>query len=361
MVMADREEVRRASALVTLVDLVGLGEQLVNALVKVPFARPWEGHADPIRNTGVSVTRAVLRSFLGFTTSLPIEEFRSVEAVLDKLCDVVMTPLVRARAVARTGGHLGAVGGDWYRPEGQTVGTILYFHGGGYVGTSPAMYGLFIASLVNATGCEVFVADYRLAPEFPFPAGLTDATGVLEGAIEQGYDLSRLFVAGDSGGGGLASALMCAREMRSLDPIAGLILVSPEVDLRLDKPSMSENAPFDILPWNLPTTSYLQGVDPGAGCVSAIEQNVGTWPPTVLVFGADEMFRDAIRLLTERLAANGIETTAIEAPGMFHVYPIVMPWHPAAREALEAIGTFVDGRVRASSPPGPRGAPLRSD
>ena len=349
MVMADRPDVDRASTAATAVDLVGLGEQLINAMVKVPFARPWEGSADPIRNTGVSVTRAVLRSFLGFSTSLPIAEFRSVEAVLDQVCEVVMGPIVRARGVTRTGAEVGGIAGDWYQPDAPPAGTILYFHGGGYVGTSPAMYALFIADLVNATGCEVFVADYRLAPEFPFPAGLTDATAVLEAAIDMGHRPETLFVAGDSGGGGLASALMCAREMRSMDPIAGLILISPEVDLRLDKPSMAENAATDILPWNLPTTSYLQGADPGAGCLSAIEQNVETWPPTVLVFGADEMFRDAIRLLAERLETTGIETTAIEAPGMFHVYPIIMPWHPAAREALATIGSFVERRIATTS------------
>jgi hypothetical protein len=89
MVMAGREGVDRASAPVTAVALIGLGEQMINALVKVPFSRPWSGASDPIRNTGASVSRAVLRSFLGFSTSLPIDEFRSVEAVLDQVCETV--------------------------------------------------------------------------------------------------------------------------------------------------------------------------------------------------------------------------------------------------------------------------------
>lgn len=341
MVMAGREGVDRASAPVTAVALIGLGEQMINALVKVPFSRPWSGASDPIRNTGASVSRAVLRSFLGFSTSLPIDEFRSVEAVLDQVCETVSAPVVWARHIRRTRGELGGVPGDWYRPPTDPAATILYFHGGGYVGTSPAMYALFVSDLVRTTGCEVFVADYRLAPEFPFPAGLSDATSVLVGAIAAGIPARTLFVAGDSGGGGLASALMCVREMESLDPIAGLILVSPEVDLRLDTPSMAENASSDILPWNLPTTPYLHGADPGAACLSAIEQNVDTWPPTIFAFGADEMFRDAIRLLAERLDAAGVDTTAIEASGMFHVYPIVMPWHPSARATMGSIRSFV--------------------
>jgi acetyl esterase/lipase len=349
VVMADRAGVRRASPSVTVVALVGLSEQLANAMVKVQFRRPWTGPANPVRNVGVAVTREVLRSFLGYTSSLPIDEFRSIEAVLDQVSSVVLSPIVKAVGVVRTHDQVGSVAGDWYRPAEAPKGTILYFHGGGYVGTSPAMYGAFVAGLVRATGCEVFVADYRLAPEFPYPAALIDATAVMEGAVNDGHDPSRLFVAGDSSGGGLASALMCVRGMRSLDRIAGLILVSPEIDLRLDKPSMTENAALDILPWNVPTTSYLQGADPGEGCVSAISQNVDHWPPTMVVSGTDEMFRDSIRLLVERLRSASIETTATEAAGMFHVFPIVMPWHPAARDAMESIGAFTRDHLEAAA------------
>jgi hypothetical protein len=56
---------------------------------------------------------------------------------------------------------------------------MLYLHGGGYIGTSPNMYTLFAARLARATRCEIFVADYRLAPEFPYPAALHDALDVL--------------------------------------------------------------------------------------------------------------------------------------------------------------------------------------
>ena len=57
---------------------------------------------------------------------------------------------------------------------------ILYLHGGGYIGTSPAMYALFTSRIAATTACATFVADYRLAPEFPFPAGLDDAADVLD-------------------------------------------------------------------------------------------------------------------------------------------------------------------------------------
>lgn len=349
MVMANRPEIRTASAPITAIDMVGMAQQMANALVRIPFRHPWRGPSAPFQNLGITTTREVLRTFIGYTSSLPIEEFRSVELTLDRLCRVVMPPIVAARRVPTEPDVIGDVPGLWYRPERHDpIATIVYLHGGGYIGTSPAMYGAFVADLVRETASEVFVADYRLAPEFPFPAGLDDAALVLKELVRTGTSASSLFIAGDSGGGGLAAGLMCAAAAEHIPRIGGLILFSPEVDLQLDKPSITENANLDILPWNIPTTSYLQGADPGAGCVSAINQQVDRWPSTFIAFGHDEMFRDAIRLLADRLDAAGIDTVAVEEPGMFHVFPILMPWAAASKRVYSAVGQFVRQRVAAA-------------
>ena len=342
MVMADRVGVRKATSATTAIDLIGLGEQMVNALARVPLKRPWTGSAGLVHNVGVSVTREVLRAFIGYSSSLPIEEFRSIELVLDRLCAVVMLPVVAAQGVVTERSSLGGVPGLWYRPRhNQPLATILYLHGGGFVGTSPTMYGAFVAQLVSSTDCEIFVADYRLAPEYPFPAARDDAIAVLEELNNIGIPSSKIFIAGDSGGGGIAAGLMCGAYAGDSHRPCGLILFSPEVDLRLDKPSVTENAERDILPWNIPTTSYLQGADPGAGCVSAINQNVERWPPTFVSFGDEEIFRDSIQLLVDRLEEAGIDTVAVKEEGMFHVFPILMPWAEASHRVYQGVGTFV--------------------
>ena len=163
--------------------------------------------------------------------------------VLDDLCGVVLPPLVRSLDVVLEVASVAGVPGIWYRPrKGEVRGTILYLHGGGYVGTSPRMYALFTAWLCRETGCEVFVADLRLAPEFPFPADLEDAVLVLEALITGGVDPGRLFVGGDSSGGGLATSLIYSMIEVRHRPIAGVILFSPEIDLLLDEPSVASNA-----------------------------------------------------------------------------------------------------------------------
>jgi epsilon-lactone hydrolase len=356
MVMGRREGVATAPWTITATDLAGLAGQMATAMARVPFRRPWAGGGSRPHNVAVAVTRETIRSFMGYASSLPIDEYRSVEMVLDDLCGLVLPPVMRALDVGTERATVAGVPGIWYRPHGEVRGTFLYLHGGGYIGTSPRMYAAFTAWICRQTRCEVFVADYRLAPEFPFPAGLEDIILVIEALLAKGADPARLFVAGDSSGGGLATSLMFTMQRTRHRPIAGVVLFSPEVDLRLDRASVTENADRDILPWNIPTAAYLHGRDASAAAVSAVEQDVSGWPPALVVFGGDEMFRDEIRAFVDHLDRSGVDVTAHEEPGMFHVYPILMPWADASRRAYGALGRFVD-RALAQPPPNPGDAP----
>lgn len=331
--------------------VVGLFRETAITLVGAPHNAPWKGPDRALPNIGINLTREAVSALLRYFSSLSTEDFRVAEGMFDTACRLVMPPVVALQGVETEAANLGGVPGRWYRPRrGSEAGTILYFHGGGYVGTTPAMYASFAALLARRSSCEVFVADYRLAPEFPFPAAINDAIAVLKAALVSDAKPSRLFVAGDSAGGGLVTALMCATEMEHLPSVAGLILLSPEVDLRLDKPSMSENAALDILPPNVPSAVYLQGVDPGERCVSVIEHAVRRWPPTLISFGSSEMFRDSIRLLVRRLEDGDVDTTAIEEPGMFHVFPILVPWSAAGQRTLAAVEAFTTGALLRGNP-----------
>jgi len=352
MVMADRPEVRTAPKPVVAIDTVLLAQQMVAALARLPFRKPLRGNSNLLANFGTSVTREVLRSFMGYCSSLPIAEFRSIELLLDDLCKVVMPPVVHSRDVDLIDSELGGVPGILYVPrEAESQGVVLYLHGGGYIGTSPTMYAAFTSRICARTRCAVFVADYRLAPEFPFPAGLEDASHILDAMVASGVPRERLFVSGDSGGGGLATSLaVAALSDDHLVRPAGMILFSPEVDLSLDEPSITENAESDILPWNIPTASYLHGVDASSGYVSAVDAVLDGFPPTSISWGGDEMFRDPIRRFVERLEKAGVDTHAHEVPGMFHVFQILMPWAEASRDIYGHVAAFVD-RIVEGGPP----------
>jgi acetyl esterase/lipase len=313
----------------------------------------------------VSVTRELVRTLLGYASSLPIDEFRSLERILDGIAGQVLPPLVALQGVASQADEIGAVPGIWFRPSPEPVspyvadasrqpGTIIYLHGGGYIGTSPRMYSLFMAHLARVTGCSVFAADYRLAPEFPFPAAVDDIICVINHLKQSGVASEEVLIAGDSGGGGLLGTVLHRMRRDGLGGPAGALLFSPEVSLTLSEDSITDNAPFDVLPWNIPVNSYLHGVDPDDDRVDILLDDFRGWPPTFLVYGADEMFRDAIRELVRKLGAAGVPHVASEVEGMFHVFPFLLPWTRESRDVYDQAGEFVRDLL------GQRRGPLRS-
>ncbi len=312
--MSDRPEVRTAPWPIAAIDTAGLAAGLAAGLGRLPFRNPWRGPGMLPRNLAVSATRELTRSLLGFASSLPIDEFRSLEQMLDKMAGRVLPPFVTLQGVRAAPDRPAGVPGVWFRPretvtrrpnepgEGPTTspGTIVYLHGGGYIGTSPRMYALFMAHLARVTQCDVFVADYRLAPEFPFPAAADDIVSIVGHLIDRGLPAERLIIAGDSGGGGLVGTVLQRITKVGTERPGAVLLFSPEVSLTLSEGSVTENAPLDVLPWNIPVDSYLHGVDPLDVRVDVLLDDLSGWPPTFLVSGGDEMFRDAIRALSNR-------------------------------------------------------------
>jgi acetyl esterase/lipase len=354
--MSDRPEVKTASWPIAAVDVAELTSNLVGAVARLPFRSPWRGPSNTPRNLAVSTTRELTRSLFGYASSLPIDEFRALERVLDAVSGQVLLPFVASQGVKVDKDILGGVPGLWFRPsprrgdsesappasEGDlSPGTIVYLHGGGYIGTSPRMYALFLAHLARVSGCAVFAADYRLAPEFPFPAAADDILAVTSQLLSDGFAPERLIFAGDSGGGGLLGTVLRRISLSSTKRPAAVLLFSPEVSLTLSEDSVTENAPLDILPWNIPVNSYLHGIDPDDQRVDVLLDDLSGWPPTFLVYGGDEMFRDAIRLLVEKLEADGVPNESLEVEGMFHVFPFLLPWARESRDAYRRAGDFV--------------------
>jgi epsilon-lactone hydrolase len=357
MVMSDRPEVQTASWPIAVVDVATLASSFVGAVSRLPFRAPWRGPSHPPRNLAVSATRELVRTLLGYASSLPIDEFRSLERVLDGVAGRVLPPFVALQGVTSEPDQIGGVPGVWFRPpeadgdpaDGDrrdgggpgTPGTIVYLHGGGYIGTSPRMYSLFMAHLARVTGCEVFAADYRLAPEFPFPAAVDDVISVIAHLKKNGLTCEQLLIAGDSGGGGLLGTVLHRMRKEDLGRPAGALLFSPEVSLTLSEDSITDNAPFDVLPWNIPVNPYLHGVDPDDERVDVLLDDVAGWPPTFLVYGADEMFRDAIRELAIKLRNADVPHVTSEVEGMFHVFPFLLPWARESQDVYDRAGSFV--------------------
>jgi epsilon-lactone hydrolase len=342
MVMADRPGVATANPLETALTVAELGARMSATVATLPLHQPWSGPASMVDNTVEESLREILKTLLTYSMNLPTPRLRSLEKVLDDLCKVVLPPVATRGGVTVDDDTVGGIPGVWVRPPGRPRATILYLHGGGYLATTPWMYTIFAAELVRVTGCDLFIVDYRLAPEFPFPAGLDDAVRVFEALLEGNRTASQIVVAGDSGGGGLATSLFEDTRADHLPEPACALLFSPEVDLVMGEQSIAANARHDVLPDEIPVRGYLGERDPHDPKVSVVYADVEGFPPSFVARGSDEMFRDEIGRFVAELRDSGVEVESLLAPNMFHVYEILMPWAGASRSTLKAAADFLD-------------------
>jgi epsilon-lactone hydrolase len=93
-------------------------------------------------------------------------------------------------------------------PESDSGRAVLYLHGGGYVVGSILSHQELAARIARAAKARVLVLDYRLVPEHPYPAAVTDTVGAYQFLLDAGFAPSRLTIAGDSAGGGLTLAAL---------------------------------------------------------------------------------------------------------------------------------------------------------
>ena len=140
-------------------------------------------------------------------------------------------------ATIEVGGAAGLLPARSYRPVAagrSTLPVIVFFHGGGWVLGDLDSYDGLMRSLTALSGAHFISVDYRLAPEYPFPAGLDDAIAatrwVAANADPLGIDPARLAVMGDSAGGNLA-ACVCQHLTDEAAPIAAQYLIYPVIDV----------------------------------------------------------------------------------------------------------------------------------
>ncbi len=130
----------------------------------------------------------------------PPAEPRSVQEIRAAFRALMAQMSVPAEIRTRTT-ELGARPAVLVEPaDSPRPGTILYFHGGGFVFGSPETAMSLTANLVTRTGFRAFSVDYRLAPEHPFPAAIDDTLSAYRALLDSGEDPSNIAFAGDSAG-----------------------------------------------------------------------------------------------------------------------------------------------------------------
>ncbi|MGN6516279.1 MAG: alpha/beta hydrolase [Rhizomicrobium sp.] len=246
-------------------------------------------------------------------------------------------------------GQLGPVKGEWVRVIGSAPHrVILYFHGGGYVSGSPETHRALVARLASAAGATAFSVDYRLAPDFAFPAGLRDGIDAYRHLLAHGVSANQIVLAGDGSGGGLVFACLLAIRNAGLAMPAGVVAMSPWADLSLSGWSMLQNAKKDAaLSWDLLFTSarhYLKKQSPADPYASPIYAPFRDFPPIMVHAGSDEILRDDASRIGDRAAEAGVPVSVEIYDGMQHLFQ-ASAYVPEARVSLQRLGNFIRQRV----------------
>jgi monoterpene epsilon-lactone hydrolase len=264
--------------------------------------------------------------------------------------DDVMEHTPDAAGVSYEEDSIGSVRGVWCRPQGGRPGVVLlHLHGGGYVLGSAHAYRHFVGQIAARANASAFVAEYRLAPEHPFPAAVDDARAVYRGLAEQG--IQRIAITGDSAGGGLALVLLAvahaeAAAGRGLAP-SGAAVMSPWTDLTLAGATFQSRADDDplITKGMLAATAaaYLRTQDASVPLASPLHGTLTGLPPIQLHVGTREVLLDDTLRYVAHAREAGVDATAHVWESMTHVFQSNVGSLDAADKSLTVMAAFLSG------------------
>lgn len=226
----------------------------------------------------------------------------------------------------------------------SSSGVVLYVHGGGLISGSPRTHAEFASRLVRRLNRRVLLADYRLAPEHPFPAALDDMRAVYRALLEQ-IQPADVVLGAESSGAGLALALLLELKNELPSPAAAFF-ISGHFDMTLSGASMTSREAVD------PSTTresleraanwYARNIDRASPRVSPLFGELDGLPPLLLQVGDDEILLDDSTRVADAVRRAGGNVGLSVWKGMWHTWPMYAGL-PEADEALAEIRGFLDG------------------
>ena len=256
----------------------------------------------------------------------------------DVLTEVVEIP-------AYTKGEQHALHGEWNYVNRAHMKkyVILYCHGGGYSTGSSLYARTLTGKLAMSTSMDVLSFDYRLAPEYPYPAATKDAMRVWNYLMLLGYGARDIILAGDSAGGNMALSLtLKLKEEGRLLP-RGLVLMSPWTDLTSSGKSHITKAEIDPVLNAAYLAEMIHNYAPEQDLkdplISPLFGSYEGFPPTYIQVGGNEiLLHDSVMLYKKMLKAN-VSVKLDIFKGMWHVFQ--MSPFKTAYEAMDKNAEFI--------------------
>ena len=224
-----------------------------------------------------------------------------------------------------------------YRPRKITTRTVLfYLHGGGFVVGSLESHHAICAEIADFAGAELVSVDYRLAPDYRWPAQTDDGFAVLKHLLSSD---SKVVLIGDSAGGNLAAGLALRAHGEGLSGVVGQVLIYPALGGDLDTGSYVEMAAAPGL--TTADVAYYREIlqapakNPVAEPLHA--SSVAGLPPAFITVAHFDPLRDDGRHYAARLAEAGVEVVFREEPQMVHAWLRARHMSDGARDGFRAV------------------------
>jgi len=252
--------------------------------------------------------------------------------------------------VTHTDVDAGGVPAVWAEPAvGATDRVLQYVHGGGYVLGAARYYLNLTGHLANSVGCRVLNVDYRLAPEHPHPAPLTDSVTAYRWLLDQGIEPGHIAIAGDSAGGGLTVATLLKIRDEGLPLPAAGVPLSPWIDMEGTGDSIQSRASVDLIVDDTTLKGmadlFLAGQDPRDPYAAPLHADLAGLPPLYIQVGDEETLLDDATRLAANAAAAGVDVRIDVFDEMQHVFQMGAGNMPEADEALARIGEWLRPRL----------------
>lgn len=230
---------------------------------------------------------------------------------------------------------------------------LVYLHGGGFVVGNPATHRAYAARLGQwANASEIWLPDYRLAPEHPFPAAPDDVLKFWR-ELTKHNPQNEYLLAGESAGGGLSLALCISAQEQKLRMPERLYLLSPWLDLTIESQthfSLDRRDPFlgRKMIERYFARHYAGNTPRNNPQMSPLFADFYGLPPTLVQVGSREILLDDSRRFARKATDHGVDVTLEVHNGLWHAWPVFQT-APESHSAIRRAGKWLANEHAGSS------------
>lgn len=277
-----------------------------------------------------------------------VDENFSVEKFRESI-DRVSARIKLPKDIAAQKFILDGMQAEWIIPNNTLKNKVLlYIHGGGFISGSCLTHRMHVAKFAKGCGLKSLVFDYRLAPEYPFPAAVNDCVTAYKWLLDEGYEAKNIIVGGESAGATLTLSLLLALKEKNIVLPKAAFSISPITDLSCSAKSFEYNAKNDVAPmgsWTVWTNLYIANTDTRNPILSPQFGNYKGCPPLYICVGTHEIHFDDCVNVAQVIEGYGVDVTFRKWERMIHAFPLLSPLFPEAKMAIEEIFKFVNSHT----------------